>query len=47
MRAVLIGGKLARLIRLEIPEIVFTTLDEAFDRMEPEEEIQDLLKASV
>jgi hypothetical protein len=30
-----------------VPEIVFANLDEAFGRTEPDEEIQDLLKASV
>ena len=45
--AELIGGALARLVGLKIPEIVFATLDEAFGRTEPDEEIQDLLKASV
>ena len=30
-----------------MPEIVFANLDEAFGRTEPDEEIQDLLKASV
>ncbi len=29
-----------------MPEIVFATLDEAFGRTEPDEEIQDLLRAS-
>jgi hypothetical protein len=43
----LIGGELARAIGLKIPEIVFANLDEAFGRTEPDEEIQDLLKASV
>lgn len=47
MIAELIGGELARLVGLKIPEIVFATLDEAFGRTEPDEEIQDLLKASV
>lgn len=42
-----IGGELARAIGLKVPEIVFATLDEAFGRTEPDEEIQDLLKASV
>ena len=32
---------------LRVPEIVFANLDEAFGRTEPDEEIQDLLKASV
>ncbi|MEP7252225.1 MAG: HipA family kinase [Ginsengibacter sp.] len=45
--AELIGGELARAIGLHIPEIVFAELDEAFGRTEPDEEIQDLLKASV
>jgi hypothetical protein len=45
--AELIGGELARLIGLKVPEIVFAELDEAFGRTEPDEEIQDLLKASV
>ncbi len=44
--AELIGGEIARAIGLKIPEIVFANLDEAFGRTEPDEEIQDLLKAS-
>jgi len=44
--AELIGGELAKLIGLKVPEIVFAQLDEAFGRTEPDEEIQDLLKAS-
>jgi hypothetical protein len=43
----LIGGELARAAALRVPEIVFATLDSAFGRTEPDEEIQDLLKASV
>ncbi|GGM86896.1 hypothetical protein GCM10010967_19110 [Dyadobacter beijingensis] len=42
----LIGGELARFLGLKVPEIVFADLDEAFGRTEPDEEIQDLLKAS-
>lgn len=42
----LIGGEIARVIGLKVPEIVFANLDEAFGRTEPDEEIQDLLKAS-
>jgi hypothetical protein len=42
----LIGGELAKLMGLKVPEIVFAELDEAFGRTEPDEEIQDLLKAS-
>ncbi|MFY8021724.1 MAG: HipA family kinase [Bacteroidia bacterium] len=44
--AELIGGELARLMGLKVPELVFVDLDEAFGRTEPDEEIQDLLKAS-
>ncbi len=44
--AELIAGELARLLGLRIPEIVLATLDEAFGRTEPDEEIQDLLRAS-
>ena len=42
----LIGGEIARAIGLKVPEMVFADLDEAFGRTEPDEEIQDLLKAS-
>ncbi len=42
-----IGGELARAVGLKVPEIVFANLDAAFGRTEPDEEIQDLLKASV
>jgi hypothetical protein len=45
--AELIGGEIARLLGLKIPEIVFANLDTAFGRTEADEEIQDLLKASV
>lgn len=44
--AELISGEIARALSLKIPEIVFANLDEAFGRTEPDEEIQDLLKAS-
>ncbi len=44
--AELIGGEIARLLGLKVPEIVFATLDKAFGRTEPDEEIQDLLRAS-
>ncbi|MEO5683873.1 MAG: HipA family kinase [Chitinophagaceae bacterium] len=44
--AELIGGEIARALGLKIPEIVFAELDTAFGRTEPDEEIQDLLKAS-
>jgi hypothetical protein len=45
--AELIGGEIARALGLKMPEIVFANLNEAFGRTEPDEEIQDLLKASV
>ncbi|MFD2863807.1 HipA family kinase [Mucilaginibacter antarcticus] len=45
--AELIGGELARVLGFKIPELVFANLDAAFGRTEPDEEIQDLLKASV
>ncbi len=45
--AELVGGEIARTLGLRIPEIVFANLDEAFGRTEPDEEIQDLNKASV
>jgi hypothetical protein len=44
--AELIGGEIARRLGLRVPEIVFAELDSAFGRTEPDEEIQDLLKAS-
>jgi hypothetical protein len=45
--AELIGGEIARTLGLKVPEIVLANLDTAFGRTEPDEEIQDLLKASV
>jgi hypothetical protein len=45
--AELVGGEIARALGLKVPEIVFADLDTAFGRTEPDEEIQDLLKASV
>lgn len=45
--AELIVGEIARAVGLRLPEIVFANVDEAFGRTEPDEEIQDLLKASV
>ena len=44
--AELIGGEIARAVGLKIPEIVFANVDPAFGRTGPDEEIQDLLKAS-
>ncbi|HEY5463026.1 MAG TPA: HipA family kinase [Hanamia sp.] len=45
--AELVGAEIARALGLRVPEIVFAILDEAFGRTEPDEEIQDLLRASV
>lgn len=45
--AEVIGGEIARKVGLRVPELVFANLDTAFGRTEPDEEIQDLLKASV
>ncbi|QHT70141.1 aminotransferase class I and II [Rhodocytophaga rosea] len=44
--AELIAGEIARALGLRIPEIVFAYLDPILSRTEPDEEIQDLLKAS-
>ncbi len=44
--AELIVGELARVLGLRVPELVLADLDEAFGRTEPDEEIQDLLRAS-
>jgi hypothetical protein len=44
--AEIIGGEIARAAGLKVPEIVFATVDPAFGRSEPDEEIQDLLKRS-
>ena len=44
--AELLGGEIARTLGFKVPEIVFSEVDPAFGRTEPDEEIQDLLKAS-
>ena len=44
--AELLGGEIARALGLQIPELVFANLDEAFGRTEGDEEIQDLLQGS-
>lgn len=44
--AELIGGEVARALRLKVPELVMLDLDEDFGRTEGDEEIQDLLQAS-
>ncbi len=45
--AELLAGEIAQALGLKVPEIVFAIVDPAFGRTEPDEEIQDLLKASV
>jgi hypothetical protein len=44
--AELLGGEIARVLQLQIPELVYANLDEAFGRTEADEEIQDLLQGS-
>jgi hypothetical protein len=44
--AELLGGEIARILGLKVPELVFAKLDPAFGRSEGDEEIQDLLKGS-
>jgi hypothetical protein len=44
--AELVSGEIARALGFRVPEIIFANLDEAFGRTEPDEEIQDLLRAS-
>jgi hypothetical protein len=45
--AELVGGEIARVLGFRVPELVLANLDSAFGRIEGDEEIQDLLKASV
>lgn len=44
--AELLVGELARALGLPMPEIVFATLDPEMARTEPDQEIQDLIRAS-
>ncbi|MDR7211986.1 HipA family kinase [Flavobacterium piscis] len=44
--AELVGGQIAKALQLQLPELVFANLDEAFGRTEADEEIQDLLQGS-
>ncbi|KLT69982.1 MULTISPECIES: HipA family kinase [unclassified Flavobacterium] len=44
--AELVGGQVAKALKLQLPELVFAQLDEAFGRTEADEEIQDLLQGS-
>src|SRR5690554_87119 len=45
--AELIGGEIARTLGFKVPEIVFAELDASFGQIEGDEEVQDLLKASL
>ncbi|MEN0051027.1 MAG: HipA family kinase, partial [Bacteroidota bacterium] len=45
--AELIGGLLAQVMGLKVPELVFMHLDDSFSKTEPDQEIQDLLRFSV
>lgn len=45
--AELVAGEIGRELGLNIPELVFAEVDAALGRNEPDEEIRDLLKASV
>ena len=44
--AELVGGQIAKALKLQLPELVFANLDEAFGRTEADEEIQDVLQGS-
>lgn len=44
--AELIGGEIVRRLGMNVPELVLLDVDERFGITEPDEEIQDLLKAS-
>jgi hypothetical protein len=45
--AELIAGEIGRALGLKVPELVLVEVDEALGRNEPDEEIRDLLRASV
>lgn len=45
--AELLAGEMGRVLGLRIPELVLIEVDEALGRNEPDEEIRDLLQASV
>jgi hypothetical protein len=42
----LVGGVVAKILKLRVPELVFVELDKAFGQTEGDEEIQDLLQGS-
>src|SRR5262245_38926287 len=45
--AELVAGEIGRKLGLKVPELVLVEVDEALGRNEPDEEIRDLLRASV
>ena len=45
--AELVAGEIGRALGLRVPELVFAEVDAALGRNEPDQEIRDLLKASV
>ena len=47
LAAELVAGEIGRALRLRVPELVFVEIDAALGRNEPDQEIRDLLKASV
>ena len=47
LAAELIAGEIGRALGLAVPEIVLMEVDEALGRNEPDEEVRDLLRASV
>jgi hypothetical protein len=47
LAAEVIVARLARLIGLRVPELKFVELDPAIARYEADEEVQDLLNASI
>ena len=47
LAAELIAGEIGRVLGLNVPELVFVEVDEALGRNEPDEEVHDLLRASI
>src|ERR1700685_1755681 len=45
--AELVAGEIGRTLGLRVPELVFVEVDAALGRNEPDQEIRDLLRASV
>src|SRR5919107_6270412 len=43
----LVAGEIGRALGLKVPELVFVEVDSALGRNEPDQEIRDLLQASV